>query len=74
MSKFENASSLRANSNVRGISGTCPRCKTGNMYKETANEYVCLQCGYRDFPRISEVLQFCKDGRHTILEGDDDSY
>ena len=51
---------------TRGISGICPRCKKGSMYKEGNNEYVCLQCGYRVFSITNEQSrQISKEGYHT---------
>ena len=47
----------------RGISGACPRCKMGNMYKEMNDEYVCIQCGHRVYSTSnleSDIIAFYK--------------
>jgi uncharacterized protein (DUF983 family) len=31
----------------------CPRCVKGNMYVESEDECVCLQCGYRHYTHLS---------------------
>ena len=46
---------LPVNSKItRGMSGVCPRCMKGNMYKEMTDKYVCLQCGYRGSQMTNE--------------------
>jgi uncharacterized protein (DUF983 family) len=47
---------------TRGISGVCPRCKKGNIYREDNDEYVCLQCGYRVNQATNEQKQIFKNG------------
>ena len=69
LSDLKASNSHTVNAKVtRGISGICPRCKKGNMYREDNDEYVCLQCGYRVYSIANEKSrQISKEGYHSSL-------
>ena len=56
INNFDAVNTSQINTKVRrGFIGACPRCMNGNMYKEINEEYVCLQCGYRVYPKTDHV-------------------